>query len=348
MSRGAQSKTCVLIITAGVLVACSSNTRLQRMNREAPAPRPRADDRVQLDEQMKLTIVRFGKCTATHVGRGYFLTAGHCVREARGFEGRDSSPCPHPLAWGDDEGGACRVELYRFDDDHDYALLRLSNPELAEDLPLAPIDYQFSWKKVRRRPLTVAGYSKGTAQVDQTCNGRVATGNLVKHDCTTEPGDSGSALVDKATQHVIGVHGGALNNGENYGSPVELIPWAESLCVAETASKPIPIVSGERPVTFKVSTSHKGGAFGQIAMTLSGTMQTRQLDIRIFHPLGELEVDTSTAVEWNGNDWVWNDMYLLAGDDERVEGPWSVEISSRGKGGKGTKGYVQGRVLVCP
>lgn len=337
-----------LIVGLLFIAACSRDTRLKRMNRNPASPVVRPDDREALDREMSLSIVRFGKCTATHVGRGYFLTAGHCVRESRGFEGRESSPCPYPLAWGEDERAECRVELYRYDEEQDFALLRIRDPDEAEDIPVAPIDYQFSWEKVRQRPLTVAGYSKGTPEVDKTCHGRVAAGMLVKHDCTTEPGDSGSALVDHATMHVIGVHGGALKNGENYGSPIELIPWAESLCVAETASKPIPLVPGEPPVAFKVSTSDKGGSFGQIAMSLSGTMPTKDLAIRIFYPKGELEVDTSTAVAWTGSAWVWNDMYLLAGDDTRVEGPWSVEISNVAKGGKGKMGYVQGRVLVCP
>ncbi len=339
-----------IVVFALVAMAwgCSS-TRLRRMDRTAGGPAAaHPDDRVELDERLNLSIARFGKCTATHVGRGYFLTAGHCVRASRGFEGRSTSPCPYPLKWGEDQGGPCRVELYRFDDEQDFALLRLVDPALAEDFPHAPIDYQFRWEKQRQRPLTVAGYSKGTAQVDKTCSGRVATGMLVKHDCTTEPGDSGSALIDQSTQHVIGVHGGALKGGENYGSPVELIPWAESLCVAESTAKPIELRPGAPPVVFKVSTSHTGGAFGQIAISVSGTMPSRDLEIRIFHPLGEFDVDTGQAVEWQGTGWVWNDMYFLAGDDTRAEGPWSVEISNTASGGKEKMGYVQGRVLVCP
>lgn len=343
------SRTLVLLVATvcgGLALAACSGQRLRRMSRGGPTARP-ADDRVDLDARMHRTIARFGKCTATHVGRGYFLTAGHCVREDRGFEGYRSSPCPHALGWGEDEGGPCTVELYRYDDEHDYALLRLKDPSLSDGLPLAPIDYQFDWKKMRQRPLVVAGYSKGTLQKDARCSGSIATDTLVKHDCTTEPGDSGSALVDKETMHVIGVHGGALDSGANYGCPVQIIPWAQSLCVAETSSEPIPIEPGGAPAVFKVSTSHTGGAFGRLSVALTGSLAKADLQVRIFHPDGELVVDTSSAsFTWSGERWAWNDLYEL---DEGLEGPWSVEISSAAQTtALKRRGHVEGQILVCP
>jgi len=341
------------LVFAAVLVALASggcaSARMRRLDR---APKKGAaayaDDRIELDERQRRAVVRFGKCTATHVGNGYFLTAGHCVNETPGFEGYRSSPCPYPLKWGEDEGGKCNVEVYRYDDEQDYALLRLQDPSLAEDLPLVPIDYQFHWDQVRKSPLNLYGYSKGTLKLDTTCSGKIGAQSLVLHDCTTEPGDSGSALIDPETHHIIGVHGGALDDGKNYGSPIETIPWAKSLCVASVTSKPVPIEPGKAPAAFRVSTSQTGGAFRRVAVALEGTMAKDALVIRIVTPQGTHEVDVADA-EWKtSQDWAWKGLYELMGEDDGMAGPWSVEVSTRPDSKVKESGNVRGEIWVCP
>lgn len=289
-------------------------------------------------------FARFGACTATHVGQGFFLTAGHCVDQQVGFIGFRTRPCGNPLELHGDLV-ACRVVAYRFDARNDYALLALDQPSFAAGLAKLPIDYGFNWPGTKRRALQLFGYSKGILRMNPRCVGRwEARSGRVLHDCDTEGGDSGSALVDLDTGHVIGVHGGALaGNTWNYGYAITQLPWAESVCVSVASTARVPLVAGGAPAVFRVSTTGLGEDLQRLVIELAGQAERKALSISIFGPDARLKLDTA-LVSWDrGNGFRWRDIYSLS---QRREGPWSVEVSLAA--GRAKKGYVDGRIWVCP
>lgn len=317
-----------------------------------------ADDRLRLEQLRERSaerealrtvapaaaFARFGACTATHIGQGFFLTAGHCIDQQRGFVGFRTQACGSPLELHD-RTAACRVVAYRFDAKNDHALLALEDAALAASLPKVPVDYGFEWPRERTREVQLFGYSGGVLRVNLACRASWdARSGRVLHDCDTEGGDSGSALIDRATRQIIAVHGGAISGqARNYGYAIAQLPWAESICVSVGSSERLALAPGAAPATFRVSTKGLGAEMDRLIVDLRGKATKSLLSISVFGPDARAKVESSW-IRWDGSGgFIWRDLYSLSA---RREGPWSVEVSLAA--GRAPKGYVDGRIWVCP
>lgn len=288
-------------------------------------------------------FARFGTCTATHVGRGYFLTAGHCLSHEPGYRGYRNAPCPAPLVLDDGETLACTVVTFAFDAEQDHALLRLRDVDRAADLPFHPVDYGYDWTTMRRREITLYGLSGGRLRVNRSCTARYQSARKrLLHNCDTEGGDSGAAMIDRKTRYIIGVHGGALPE-TNYGWPIAQVPWAETLCIAMGSSARLSVTPGAAPVALRVSTSHMDGAFRRLLIDLDGRSARRDLSLKVLAPDADLEVDAQD-IRWRGARWWWKDLFVLTQHDS---GPWAVEVSTHPRSRR-KRDYVQGKIWVCP
>ncbi|MEQ8277859.1 MAG: trypsin-like peptidase domain-containing protein [Deltaproteobacteria bacterium] len=290
-------------------------------------------------------FARFGVCTATHVGRGLFLTAGHCISEEPGFRGFRSAPCPSPLTLFDGRKLGCRIVTFAFDEHRDHALVQVDDASAVAELPAFPVDYTFDWSRVREREVRLYGLSKGILRVNDSCTARYdRRRRRILHDCDTEGGDSGAALIDRRTQHIIAVHGGALPN-VNYGWPIAHVPWAETLCVALGASARLPILPGGAPVRLRVSTSKMEGDFRRLVIALDGRLDNRDLALKVQAPRVDIEVPPQQIRWLSPTRWRWDDVFIL---DEDGRGPWSAAVWSTADPKTPRRGYVTGKIWVCP
>lgn len=181
-------------------------------------------DGMNLPAELRPMIDAIGQlnvgCTATHLGEGLVLTAGHCISRSP----RSSSDNCHLLGvvWGNRgakpklKSSACKsVLLRKYDSTHDFALLRVSDP------PAASVATDFNFKGQghsttllsfpRMRPLEWSGYCTLQAHTNPT---QVLKKFL--HDCDSESGSSGAALISTDSLAIVGVHNGASDE-LNYG-----------------------------------------------------------------------------------------------------------------------------------
>lgn len=308
------------------------------------------DDRVLAKSRPRVNtdaFALFGACTATHVGRGVFLTAGHCVDNQIGLQGYRTAPCPHTLRIRDlTQSVSCNVITYRFDKTTDYALLQVTDPAVVENLQSIPVDYGMDWRKMGARNVRLYGYSGEVLRMNESCTAKIeASRDRLIHDCDTQGGDSGSALVDTISDHIIGVHAGGLRESVNYGYPIAQVPWAESLCVAVTALEQQPLMNNGPPAVLRISTSHLPTVSQRMLLQLKGSFAKNRLRVKVFAPDTEMEIDPIWFKWTSSTRFSMQELLVLSAHGK---GPWSVEISGFGTAKQTTKGYVDGRVLVCP
>lgn len=176
-------------------------------------------------------------CTASHIGGGLVLTAGHClagvdcsellVRWAlRGSRAGSTSRCVEVLAAAHD-GGA------------DYAVLRVS-PIPGAAIPIAPCSAPAPGTAVtifshpEQKPLAWSN----TCMIEPgAAAGR--GGIEFAHACDTRIGSSGAPVIDDTTLRVVGIHDGGFESW-NYGTFVSPIPYfdparLECWCADRTA-----------------------------------------------------------------------------------------------------------------
>jgi V8-like Glu-specific endopeptidase len=189
-------------------------------------------------------FISFG-CTATHIGKGIALTAGHCFNA--GETPREGS-CDQEIKWGlrkDAEpylvSKCVKVLSMAKNSNVDYAIF------MVDPVPQFAIKPNLTKRAGVGTVVTVFGYPKTRPlEWSHTCEVREKkeSGGLfistyftkgIFHKCDTEPGNSGSTLIDDKTLEVIGIHGGgkpqsAMREGTwNYGTHLLDTPLAEIL-----------------------------------------------------------------------------------------------------------------------
>lgn len=189
-------------------------------------------------------------CTATHIGRGYVLMAGHCVNARptltsfKGcqfdmedpFLGKYSSRISS-IDWGYREGlepymkSTCEEVVAAVQNDDtgvDFAIVRVSP---------APEDYilpDMSRKAVFGDTVTIFSYPLGgPLQWSGLCGVERLQSEMfpetsAQHKCDTDRGSSGATIINALSLKIVGVHdGGAfdldkdgnlLTSGMNYGT----------------------------------------------------------------------------------------------------------------------------------
>lgn len=158
-------------------------------------------------------------CTATHLGEGLVVTAGHCIHECESIT----------VTWGvrgSEEGylkSQCTEIVNSENTDFvDYAFFKVDNA------PESFISADFSWVVPSESPTALAVLAHHELKPLQFSTNCVTSGvngqsdAQFTHDCDTLGGGSGAAIIDANTLKVIGIHNGAfrLVTGDviNYGT----------------------------------------------------------------------------------------------------------------------------------
>ena len=181
----------------------------------------RVHERTDLPPALRALVDAIGLtssgCTATHVGGGRVLTAGHCLRSQQ--------HCAQTLVhWGYLEGRApsmssrcTRVLAAEREMGLDYAVFQVDQPpEVAIPIGPAPVS------DARYYTVTMMGYPSGAPlhwsglcpvvnpyELPSGLSHALARATMF-HLCPSAKGSSGSPLIDPVTLHVIGIHMGAM------------------------------------------------------------------------------------------------------------------------------------------
>lgn len=167
-------------------------------------------------------------CTATHIGRGLVLTAGHCFK-APGFRVNHVA-CPGvTVKWGlrTDKpeyllSNCVEVVAAEYSAFRDYAIFRV---DVAPD---AFVEVDASARSLNETKVTMFGYPQARPlEWSQFCTVQSASNAgrgefMFTHQCDTEPGNSGSTVISDVSKKVIGIHDGGL------------VPWNYGTFLADT------------------------------------------------------------------------------------------------------------------
>lgn len=194
------------------------------------------DSGANIPEKYRALIDGFGilsmGCTATHIGDGMVLSAGHCFNAPS--TRRDNVACPNiKVKWGFRADSAAYMEsqcevirTMETNRNRDYAILKV-NPA-----PPVALEVDFGARPDTDTSLTIFGHPRRRAlEWSQVCllqPGSVGGWGLdqFSHQCDTEPGSSGSTILDDTTLRVIGIHDGGTTRW-NYGTYLTNTPIAE-------------------------------------------------------------------------------------------------------------------------
>ncbi len=166
-------------------------------------------------------------CTATHIGSGYVITAGHCVTTNYCTEDMDVYwSYLNSTKTAKSKSSCLEVVDHYLGDDIDYAVIRVSNP------PATSLRLNASDRPQRGNPLTI--YSHPSLR-PLSWSGWCAVGEVgyqgshFSYKCDTEGGSSGAAVLNK-NYEIVGIHNfGSAANGLNAASYVADIATLRSL-----------------------------------------------------------------------------------------------------------------------
>lgn len=184
--------------------------------------------------KFKSLVDAFGKlgmgCTATHIGDGYVLTAGHCFWAGpTPIENQDCPGAENEIQWGFREGkepyltSKCeKIIMAQRTEKMDYALLKVS--------PVPPVAIKadlYKRAKVGEKVTIFSHPEELPLRWSQSCKIQKVKDSdfdpaLIHHICDTNPGSSGATIINYFTLKVVGIHDGgradANGGGLNYGT----------------------------------------------------------------------------------------------------------------------------------
>ena len=184
--------------------------------------------------KFKSLVDAFGKlgmgCTATHIGDGYVLTAGHCFWAGpTPIENQDCAGAENEIQWGYREGkepyltSKCeKIIMAQRTEKMDYALLKVS--------PVPPVAIKadlYKRAKVGEKVTIFSHPEELPLRWSQSCKiQKVQDADfdpaLIHHICDTNPGSSGATIINYYTLKVVGIHDGGKADGNggglNYGT----------------------------------------------------------------------------------------------------------------------------------
>jgi len=194
-------------------------------------------DGANIPEKYSRLIDAFGKismgCTATHIGKGLVLTAGHCFEAS---SRRSAKTCDGvSVSWGYRKDKApylisqCEAVLAaEYNDNRDYAIFKV------DKAPTEKVEFDLQSRPKVGNALTIFGHPQARPlEWSQTCvletSARGGWGtDQFSHQCDTEPGNSGSTVLDDVSLKIIGIHDGGRTPW-NYATYLVDIPLAEFL-----------------------------------------------------------------------------------------------------------------------
>ncbi len=167
-------------------------------------------------------------CTATHIGNGYVLTAGHCF-----WVGSDLAmdlPCDGvTIEWGLRQGLApymksqCeRVVYAQRSTTSDFAILKVDPvPDVAVGVELFRTAVAGDSVTIFSHPEQLPLHWSNVCSIESQLDPKLAPGTL-QHKCDTNPGSSGATIIDVNTNKIVGIHNGGRSPsagvGMNYGT----------------------------------------------------------------------------------------------------------------------------------
>jgi V8-like Glu-specific endopeptidase len=183
-------------------------------------------------------------CTATHIGGGYVLTAGHCF--GAGEQVERNQPCSDTtIEWGvrtgkssSDLQSRCQVIVAAQQSSQgvDFALIKVS------PIPRTSVQIDFTRRAEAGRELTIFSHpNMEPLQWSRTCRVERSLGSsgvqlpplALLHTCDSNPGSSGATILSTLTSKVVAIHdGGALSApgvGMNYGTYLTSFEVARAL-----------------------------------------------------------------------------------------------------------------------
>ena len=189
-------------------------------------------------------------CTVTYIGNGYAVTAGHCIW-TKFFEPIPETafidrPCKDDfdhqfeIWWGyrSAEGdkpinkGVCeRIVYAQVSKYYDFAILKVSNP------PNVKVGIDLESQVNLGRRITIFSHADSLPlQWSKNCTVKRIqvvgiTTKSIMHECDTNPGSSGAAIIDMETLKIVGLHNGGVFFDEFKDPPPSSLfdPEAEKL-----------------------------------------------------------------------------------------------------------------------
>lgn len=194
-------------------------------------------DGATVPEKYRPLLDAFGKystCTVTHVGKGLVVTAGHCFNASP--SGTKNERCSGTIDWGyrRDEApyhrSRCMLVLdAEWSVTRDYALVvvadpppfavtvdRAARPALGHGITMFshPLNRPLEWS----RTCTV----QPPSNLLEIGSDGTWGGGMFTHQCDSERGSSGAAIIDDASLSIVGIHNGGVT------------PWNYATYVVDT------------------------------------------------------------------------------------------------------------------
>lgn len=191
-------------------------------------------------------IISMG-CTATHIGNGVVVTAGHCFN-APSTRKNNFACAGTTVKWGVRVDSPAYLTskcttVYAAQQSHDidYSIFQV------DVAPAAKVDVDLSARPAFDSTITIFSHPhlrplewSKTCTVKPSSNGGWGA-NQFAHQCDTDPGSSGATVLDDDTLKVVGIHDGGINPW-NYGTFLYDTPLAEVLA---SLSAPAPASSND-------------------------------------------------------------------------------------------------------
>lgn len=168
-------------------------------------------------------------CTATHIGNGYVLTAGHCFWATSELQ-RDQACDDLSIEWGKRDGlepyltSKCeKIIVQQTDELNDYAILKVSP---APSVSIAP---EMKRRAATGDTLTIFShpnelplYWSQLCGVERLSHPDLPP-NSLQHKCDTNLGSSGATLINVLSLKIVGIHDGGINGVDTATDP-QLLP----------------------------------------------------------------------------------------------------------------------------
>lgn len=178
-------------------------------------------------------IISMG-CTATHIGNGVVLTAGHCFN-APSTRKNNFACTTTNVRWGVRTDSPAYLtskctNVYAAQQSRnlDYAIFQV------DVAPPVKVDVDLSGRPAFETPITIFSHPhlrplewSQLCVVKSSSNGGWGA-NQFSHQCDTDPGSSGATVLDDTTLKVVGIHDGGLVPW-NYATYLTDTPLAEVL-----------------------------------------------------------------------------------------------------------------------
>lgn len=249
--KGVKMKALLKLSLVAVSMACVIGSQTAKADNEIEKIIGKNDliavnaEATNVPTKFKSLVDAFGKlgmgCTATHIGDGYVLTAGHCFWAGpTAIENQDCPGAENEIQWGYREGkepylvSKCeKIIMAQRTEKMDYALLKVS--------PVPPVAVKVDLRKRAKVGDKVTIFSHPEElplRWSQSCKVQKIKDAefdpaLIHHVCDTNPGSSGATIVDFFSLRVVGIHDGGISDGNggglNYGTYIYDTPLRQIL-----------------------------------------------------------------------------------------------------------------------